>query len=181
MNNSNLYGLETSSRIAPPTNPWLILLSLFLALIANFIPRSPIPYIPDWVALVLCFWCVYQPRFISLGTAFILGLLMDVADGSILGQHALPYVILAWCANYLSRRVLSFQNIKQAIHILPLLVGCQVLQISMQILAGGIFPGWEYFISPVLATIAWLPLSYFLMLAQIRRMQNYRHDSFGGL
>lgn len=163
-NNSNLYGLETSERIAPPTNPWFILGSLFFALIANFVPRFPVPYIPDWVALLLCFWCIYQPRFISLGTAFTLGLLMDVADGSILGQHALPYVILAWCANYLSRRVLGFSSIKQAIHILPLLLGCQLLQVSTRILAGGIFPGWEYFISPLIATFLWIPVSYLLVM-----------------
>lgn len=172
--NKNLYGLEISefNKIYPPTNPWFILFSLFLALIANFIPRSPVLFVPDWVALFLCFWCIYQPRFIGLGTAFVLGLLMDVADGSILGQHPLPYVILAWCANYLSRRVLSFYIFKQMVHVLPLLIGCQALKVLMWVFAGGTFLGWEYFISPLLATLLWIPLSYFLLI-----MQNRRSDS----
>ena len=32
----------------------------------------------DWMALVLLFWTVYQPKRISLLVAFVLGILVDV-------------------------------------------------------------------------------------------------------
>ena len=58
-----------------------------------------------------------------MGAAFVLGLLMDVADGSVMGQHALAYVLLAFAAGGLSRRILWFPLSQQALHVLPLLLG----------------------------------------------------------
>jgi rod shape-determining protein MreD len=61
---------------------------------------------PDFVALVLVFWSVHQPR--RVGTAFFFGLLMDVHHGSLLGQHALAYSLLGFFGIAIHRRVLWF-------------------------------------------------------------------------
>ena len=37
--------------------------------------------------------------------AWCLGLLMDVADATVFGQHALAYAVLAYAAEYFRRRV----------------------------------------------------------------------------
>ena len=50
---------------------------------------------PDLLALVLVFWNVHQPRRVGVGLAFMFGLLMDVHQGALLGQHALAYTLLA--------------------------------------------------------------------------------------
>jgi rod shape-determining protein MreD len=50
------------------------------------------------VALVLAFWCVHQPLKVGMAAGFVLGLAMDVADASVMGQHALAYVLLAYGA-----------------------------------------------------------------------------------
>ena len=63
---------------------------------------------PDFVALVLAFWCVRQPRLVGIGIAWLLGLLIDVGNGVLLGQHALAYSVLAFGAIALSRRILWF-------------------------------------------------------------------------
>ena len=49
---------------------------------------------PTSLALVLVFWNVHQPRRVGVGLAFVFGLLMDVHDGAVLGQHALAYTLL---------------------------------------------------------------------------------------
>ena len=46
----------------------------------------------DWMGFVLLFWTVYQPGRISLVLAFVMGILMDVQQTSILGEHALIYI-----------------------------------------------------------------------------------------
>ena len=71
----------SSSRILLPVRPWFIFLSLIIALLLNFLPTSHWPGVPDWVALVLCFWSVREFRRVGMGWAFVLSLLMDVADG----------------------------------------------------------------------------------------------------
>lgn len=44
---------------------------------------------PAWVALVLIYWALALPDKISVGTAFLAGIVWDVILGSILGIHAL--------------------------------------------------------------------------------------------
>ena len=63
---------------------------------------------PDFVALsapLLVYRSAAQDR---VQHAWLLGLLMDVADGSLFGQHALAYTILAFAGIALHRRVEQF-------------------------------------------------------------------------
>ena len=161
----------SSSRILLPVRPWFIYFSLFAALSLNFLPTAHWPGVPDWVALVLCFWSVRESRRVGMGWAFILGLLMDVADGSLLGQHGLAYVILAYLSASLSRRILWFPLAQQALQVLPLLVLAQIIQAAMRLAAGADFPGWGYFVGPFVATLLWFPLTFVLLLPQYRPVE----------
>jgi hypothetical protein len=108
---------HASRRILLPVRNWFIVLTLFLALVLNLVPFGRFPGIPDWVALVLAFWCVHQPLKVGMAAGFVLGLAMDVADASVMGQHALAYVLLAFAAAGWSRRVLWFPLSQQALHV----------------------------------------------------------------
>ena len=161
----------SSSRILLPVRPWFIYFSLFAALALNFLPTANWPGVPDWVALVLCFWSIRESRRIGMGWAFVLGLLMDVADGSVLGQHCFAYVILAYLSASLSRRILWFPLAQQALQVLPLLVLAQLIQAAMRLLTGADFPGWGYFVGPFIATVLWFPLTFVLLLPQYRPVE----------
>ena len=156
----------SSSRILLPVRPWFIVLSLLAALLMNFLPTANWPGVPDWVALVLVFWSVRESRKVGMGWGFVLGLAMDVADASLLGQHALAYVLAAYGASSLARRILWFPLGQQALHILPLLLVVQLVQFGVRTLAGAEFPGFGYFIGPLVGFILWLPLTYVLLLPQ---------------
>lgn len=158
----------SSSRLLQPVRPWFIFLSLLAALLLNFLPTAHWPGVPDWVALFLCFWSVREFRRVGMGWAFILGLLMDVADGAVLGQHGFAYVLLAYGAASLSRRILWFPIGLQALQIMPLLLLSQAVQAVMRLLVGGDFPGWSYFVGPLVATLLWIPVTFLLLLPQYR-------------
>lgn len=156
----------SSSRILLPVRPWFITLSLVGALLLNLMPTAHWAGMPDWIALVLCFWSVREFRRVGMGWAFILGLLMDVADGAILGQHCFAYVLLAYGGASLSRRILWFPLASQALHIMPLLIACQAIQAAMRVAIGGDLPGWGYFVAPFVATLLWIPATFVLLLPQ---------------
>lgn len=156
----------SSSRILLPVRPWFVVLSLFAALFLNFLPTANWPGVPDWVALVLVFWSVRESRKVGMGWGFVLGLAMDVADASLMGQHALAYVLAAYGASSLARRILWFPLGQQALHILPLLLVVQLVQFGVRALAGAEFPGVGYFIGPFVGFVLWLPLTYVLLLPQ---------------
>jgi len=156
----------SSSRILLPVRPWFIYFSLFAAALLNFLPTAHWPGMPDWVALTLCFWSIREPRRVGMGSAFFLGLLMDVADGSILGQHCFAYVLLAYGASAFSRRILWFPLFQQALHVLPLLIATQAIQAVMRLAVGAEFPGFGYFASPLVATALWPLATLVLLLPQ---------------
>jgi rod shape-determining protein MreD len=162
---------NASNRILRPARTWFIVLSIIVALMLNLIPFGRLPGIPDWVALVLVFWCVHQSLTVGMGAAFLLGLVMDVADGGVMGQHALAYVVLAFAAGGLSRRILWFPLGLQALHVLPMLLGMQIVMLVTRLVSGGEFPGLLWFLQSFIATALWHPLTYLLLLPQYRPVE----------
>ncbi len=71
---------------------------------------------------MVLYWCIEQPRKIGFLAAWLLGLIMDVADGTLFGQHALAYTILAYAGIVLHRRVRMFAVTSQVLHVVPLLL-----------------------------------------------------------
>lgn len=162
---------HSSNRILLPVRQWFIGLSLLSAFLLNLIPGIHVPAVPDWVALTLAFWCVREPLRVGMTTGFVLGVAMDVADAAVMGQHALAYVLLAYGASSLSRRVLWFSYLQQALHILPLLLLTQLATLAVRLLGGGEFPGWSYFLSSFSAAVLWVPLTYVLLLPQFQPLE----------
>lgn len=160
----------TSNRILLPVRPGFILVTLLIAVTLNCLPLA-MPGLPDWVALAIAFWCVREPFRVGMTTAFVLGVMMDVADAAVLGQHALAYVLLAYVSSALSRRILWFPLVQQALHIFPLLLLTQLIMVVARMLAGAPFPGVLYFVSSIVGTLMWTPLTYLLLLPQFQPIE----------
>ncbi len=88
-----------------PVSPAFIAISLVCASILNLLPWGGWHWVPDFVALTLVFWSIYQPRKVGIGVAFMMGLVMDVHSASLLGENALAYTLLSYFAITIHRRV----------------------------------------------------------------------------
>jgi rod shape-determining protein MreD len=157
-----------SDQLLLPVNPLFIGLTLLLALGFNLLPVWRHPALPDLLALVLVFWNVHQPQRVGVGLAFLFGLLMDVHEGALLGQHALAYTMLSYVAITIHRRLTWFSLAEQSLQILPVFFGAHVVSLVVRMLAGGMFPGWWLLLSPVFEALLW-PLATALLLAPQRR------------
>ncbi|MDO8315296.1 MAG: rod shape-determining protein MreD [Rugosibacter sp.] len=162
-------------RILLPAKNWFIVMTLCAALLLNMIPFGYFLGIPDWIALVLVFWCLHQPLKVGMSAGFILGLLMDVVDASVMGQHALAYVFLAYAAAALSRRVLWFPLWQQALHVLLLCLGGQLIMLIARMLSGADFPGLSWFLSSFTGALLWYPLTYLLLAPQFQPQEKDFH------
>lgn len=151
-----------------PVSPLFITVTLVCAFVLNLLPWGGLTGVPDFVALVLIFWSVHQPRKVGIGVAFVMGLLMDVHNAALLGENALAYTLLSYFAIMIHRRMLWFRPFTQALHVLPLLVMMQVVQMLIQALVSGKFPGWFYFASSLVSASLW-PLVTWMLLAPQRR------------
>jgi rod shape-determining protein MreD len=163
--------IPSSSQILLPVRVSTIVASFALALFLDFLPWRDLRFVPDFVALVLVFWCVRQPRLVGLGVAWTLGLLCDAGNGVLLGQHALAYSLLAFLAVWLSRRILWFGPMLQSLHVALILLVEQAAVLVVRLAAGDAFPGWPIFVGPVLGAALWPAATWLLLLPQ-RRQQS---------
>jgi rod shape-determining protein MreD len=124
---------------------------------------------PDFVLLVLIFWALHQPRSIGQGLAFVLGLLMDVSDSMLLGQHALAYVIAVFGAQVLRVRILTFSIPEQTLHIFGITAAASAVVLVLNLLLGADFPGFAFLVSPVITALLWGPVNWLLYLPFVRR------------
>jgi len=157
-----------AQRILLPAKVSFIVLTVALALLFNLLPWRTSAGAPDLTAAVLAFWCIHQPRRVGIGIAWTLGLLLDVGNGALLGQHALGYSVLAFLALAVHRRILWFPLWQQALHLLLLLLSTQMLMLVIRLAAGADFPGWVYFAGSFVCAALWPVLSFLLLLPQRR-------------
>lgn len=153
-----------------------IALSLAVALLLNLLPLQGIVLMlrPDFVALVVLYWSINQPQRIGMSVAFAMGLLMDVGNASIFGQHALAYSVMAFIALLLHRRLRIFSLRKQAPQAGLLLFSAQLVILLTGVLAGANFPGWDFFLASVTGALLWPLLPAFL-----RTSRRQKSDSNG--
>lgn len=69
--------------------PFVISISIALLLTIVPMPNWLESFRPDWIVLTCVYWAMTFPRSYSIGSAWIVGLSIDVAQGTLLGQHAL--------------------------------------------------------------------------------------------
>ena len=91
------------------------------------LPNWAIYWRPNWVAMILIYWCVALPETIGVITAWLLGLLVDVLVGTLLGQHAAGLALVAFVVIGLHRRMRQYPLFQQALLVGLLLLVYQLL------------------------------------------------------
>ena len=166
--NVGSFAPAAPEEILRPAKPWFVLLSLLAGLLLNLVPlQDPVmTYRPDFLALVVLYWCIQEPRFVGVGIAWFVGLLMDVGDATLFGQHALAYAALAYGAEHFRRRVLRFPLWQQAVQVAVLLVLCALVVLFVRFVGGASMPKWTYLAPPLIGAMLWPLVSVLLQRPQ---------------
>jgi rod shape-determining protein MreD len=141
-------------------------------IIALLLTIAPLPdwarYLrPDWVGLVLIYWCLALPDRVGVGTGWVMGLLVDLLTGSLLGQHAMALAIVAYMALKFHLRVRLFPIWQQALTVLIFLVLHQTLSLWVSRFIGRPGPPFYYWAPSLLGMFFW-PFIY-IALRSLRR------------
>jgi len=165
---------QTRQELLLPAKGSFIIFSLFFALVLNLLPLKGMALIlwPDFVALVILYWCINQPQRAGISTAFIMGLFMDMGNASTFGQHALAYCIMAFVALAFHRRLSIFGILKQAPQIGLILFVGQFIMLLTGLLDGSPFPGRNFFLPSITGTLLWPFFSSLLRMPQKPRSDN---------
>ncbi|HWL27939.1 MAG TPA: rod shape-determining protein MreD [Burkholderiaceae bacterium] len=165
---SALQPIDTSP-FKRPSGLLFIWVSVLLVWLISLLPWRLWQPAPDLLLLVLAFWCLHEPQRITMLTAFFFGLLMDVHDGGLLGEQALTYTLVAYGAVVLRRRLLRFNAVIQALHLLPVFVLAEAATRVMHAWLAGEWADWDWLWS-ALFTVALWPLAEILLHLPQRRL-----------
>jgi rod shape-determining protein MreD len=160
---------QPRKQVLRPATPVFIWATLAAGLALDLLPWGRTPLVPDFLALTLVFWNIHQPRRVGMGAAFLFGLLMDVHNGALFGEHALAYTLLSYGAIALHRRILWFPAPSQSLYVFPLLLIAQLASAVVRLWVGGASPYWWTALSEsVVGAVLW-PLATWILLAPQRR------------
>jgi rod shape-determining protein MreD len=170
-----LSSIPRKPEIQRPVSNIFIILSLLAALFLNGLPWGGIGLIlrPDFVALVLLYWCMHKPLRVGIGLAWTVGILADVADASVFGQHALAYTLLAFGGVVLHRRLQMFDLRQQTIQVFGIFALTYAVYALVNWQVNG-YVVWLYFLGCITSTLLWTPLSLILQAIRQKRVER-RH------
>jgi rod shape-determining protein MreD len=158
-----------------PANGAFIAFTIAFAFVLDIMPWGRVAGVPDFLAVVLVFWNIHQPRKVGIGIAFLVGLLMDVHASALLGEQALAYSLLSYGAMSLHRRLPWFGVLGQMLHLLPLFLLSQLVTVVIRMALGAPFPGTDFFLQSVTSALLW-PIADLLLLVPQRRSFTRDHN-----
>ncbi|MDR2876858.1 MAG: rod shape-determining protein MreD [Chromatiales bacterium] len=147
----------------------VIILSFIAALALAVIPLPDVlaALRPEWVALVLIYWCMALPERVGVGVGWITGLLLDVLRGGLLGQHGLSFAIVAYITLQFYQRLRVYPLWQQSVSVFVLVLLHLLLQLWIKGISGNPTDALATLLPAFSSMLAW-PL-VFLLLRNLRR------------
>ncbi len=140
-----------------PVSRWIIYLTLVVALLCHLFPWGGRGIIlrPVFMFVVLLYWLLRSPHLCNIGTAWFAGLLVDLATGSLLGQHALSFTLAAFVGVSYQRRLVLFNAWHLMGYVFLIFLLERVLLLLLKLFAGNENPGWHFFLPILTGILLW--------------------------
>lgn len=151
---------------------WVILFTFLIALILSALPLpdAALWWRPEWVVLVLFYWTVALPERVGIGTAWVLGILLDLLEGSLLGMNALSLTLVAYISLLSYQRVRMFSWMQQALFAFFLVALHQIISHLIKGILGYSVQSYMFLVPAFISAVLWPWL--FVILRGVRRTFN---------
>lgn len=140
------------------TPEWLIIISsIAIAFLLTVlpIPAWAEPFRPAWVMMVMLYWVIILPHRINLFFAWLIGICADLSMGTLLGENALIYLVIAYLAVTLHRYIRLLTRFRQMLVILFLLYIANLLLFWIQSTLGQVLTAKWFWLSPLSSVLLW--------------------------
>lgn len=146
----------------PRSGGAIILASILAALALGIVPLPTAiePLRPDWAALILLYWCLALPARVGVSVGWLLGLVQDVLHGTLLGQHALAFALIAFLILRFHQQIRPVPAWQQAIAVLGLLLTAQLVVFWINGVIGRPAPAWQPWAASLIGAALWPPIFY---------------------
>lgn len=146
-----------------------IFITLVIAFILSMLPMPNwmIWLQPAWVLMVLIYWAMTIPYQVNLGTAWIMGILVDLFNGTLLGEHALAFTIVIYFVVRIQSRLRLYPMLQQGLSVFIFILMYQFILYCIQGFVGELPRSGLYWISSLSSMLLWPWL--FILLRDNRR------------
>lgn len=139
--------------------PVFLCIIVSLMLMIAPLPAWADPYRPDWVALTMIYWSMLLPRTYSVGWAWVIGLIMDAAQGTLFGQHALALCFVVYISVKFHLQIRVFPLSQMTATVFAMLAIYQFILFWINGVAGINAPAVTYWGPVISGTLLWPLLS----------------------
>ena len=156
----------------PRSGGFAILVSFLIGLMLIILPLPgwAQDFRPEWVALILLYWSLALPERVGVGVGWLAGLFQDALLGTLLGQHALAFALIAFLALRLHQHLRLVPVWQQAIVVLGLLTVAQLVVFWVNGIIGRPAPDWQAWAAIPVGAAIW-PLIFFILRGVRRRFR----------
>ena len=143
--------------IKDPRFPGAVLVTLLIAIALTVLPLDDQLDLwrPEWIVLTLAHWAVVIKDRLSLLLAFLVGLLIDTMFGSLMGQHALGYLLVSYFSVLLALRMTAESFFQQLSMLIVTLGIYMVVNFLEQRVTHSGANGWMYWAPLASSLIVW--------------------------
>lgn len=145
-------------------------LTLLLGVVLTLIPAPSwaSSMRPEWMLSIIIFWLITAPHRVGIALAWLTGLFMDLATGTVLGQQALIFCLTAYFVLKFQRWLVQIPVLQQTAMIALIILFDLVLNRCLLIILQHA-PIDKFFWLPAVTTaVIWPWLSGLLYLYQIK-------------
>ena len=150
---------------------WLVIPgSFFIAIVLTLLPMPAwtIWMRPAWVLMVLIYWAMVAPFRVNIGTAWVVGILLDVLNGTLLGEHALALTVVTYFVVRMHMQLRMYPLLQQGMWIFLFALIYQFILFCIQGFLGELPKTWLYWSSSFTSMLLW-PWVFVIMQDYQRR------------
>ncbi len=138
-------------------HPQPVIISIIVALMLAIAPMPAWAesFRPDWVTMTLIYWTMNLPRSYGVGWAWIIGLILDVAQGTLLGQHALALSLVMYVTVTFHLQMRQFPTLQMSMTVCALLALYQFILFWINGVAGVNTPAITYWGPVISGSLLW--------------------------
>jgi rod shape-determining protein MreD len=148
-----------------------MLLSSLIALMLTVLPLPPwLDLIrPSFLVLAVLYWSIAAPRAGGIGLGWFSGLLLDVFQGPVLGQHAMALSLVTYIASREHQKIRSKPAFQQSLIVLAALATYEFVVFVIDGWTGHPLTSAVRWVNTVTGALVWAPIAALLGHRQGRR------------
>ena len=137
---------------------WLLIPTTFLlAMVLTLLPMPAwaIWFRPAWILMVLIYWVMMLPHRVNVGVAWFIGIILDVLNGTLLGEHALAFTVATYFVARLHSQLRMYPLLQQSLWVFIFVLLYQFILFCIQGFLDELPKTWLYWSSSVISMILW--------------------------